>query len=119
VAPPAAGNGILAVGALQEGAAGFSVANFSNSQVNISGPGVSVVSAGLGGGLSSKSGTSMATPHVAGAAALWAQKLLDQTGRVKSDTLMAHLVASGNSSVLAAGAEAEDVGSGMVQVPLS
>ena len=34
-----------------------------------------IVSAALGGGLSLKSGTSMATPHVAGLAAVEAQKL--------------------------------------------
>lgn len=37
---------------------------------DISAPGVSVISAALGGGLSSSSGTSMASPHVAGATAL-------------------------------------------------
>jgi subtilisin family serine protease len=38
--------------------------------VDISGPGVNVVSDRLGGGLRTASGTSMATPHVAGVVAL-------------------------------------------------
>ena len=118
VAPPAAGTGIIAVGALQEGPNGLSVAAFSNTQVDLSAPGVNVVSAKLGGGVTPKRGTSMATPHVAGVAALWAQKLREATGRVESGTLMAQLVASGDMGPLAPGAEEDDVGTGLVQAPL-
>ncbi len=119
VAPPAAGTGIVSVGALQDGANDLSVASFSNNQVNLSGPGVGVISAFPGGGLRSLSGTSMATPHVAGVAALWAQKLREETGRVDSEAFMARLLASGALARLAAGSEAEDVGTGIVQAPLN
>ena len=119
VAPPAAGTGIIAVGALQESPNGFSVAYFSNDQVDISAPGVNIVSAKAGGGLTSKSGTSMATPHVAGVAALWAQRQFAATGRVNNQTLMSRLISSGTLTPLAPGYEIDNVGTGIVQAPQS
>jgi subtilisin family serine protease len=48
------------------------MASFTNrySSLNIVAPGVSIYSASRGGGISNKQGTSMATPHVSGVAAL-------------------------------------------------
>ncbi len=65
---PAAAQGVISVGALAEGASGFTVAPFSNTNPTLAAPGVNVVSAASGGGLRSLSGTSMATPHAAGVA---------------------------------------------------
>jgi subtilisin family serine protease len=118
VAPPAAGTGIISVGALEETVNGLKTADFSNNQVDISAPGVGVISAGLGGGLISMSGTSMAAPHVAGIAALWAQRQRDLTGRVDSRSLTAQLIASGTTDPLVSEIEHEDVGTGIVQAPL-
>lgn len=117
VSPPAAGTGVVSVAALQEADGGFGVASFSNTQVDIAGPGVGVISAVPGGGLGSKSGTSMATPHVAGIAALWAQRQLDNNTFVDGARLMARVVASGTAALLPDGTAVKDIGTGMVQAP--
>jgi subtilisin family serine protease len=118
VGPPAAGTGIISVGALEKTAAGLSVARFSNNQVDVSAPGVEIVSAVPGGGLGVKSGTSMATPHVAGVAALWAQQQLETTGGVDGHRLAVKLIGSGTTESLVTGSEAEDYGNGLVRAPM-
>jgi subtilisin family serine protease len=67
------------------------VASFSNygSVVDIHAPGVSILSTWLNGGTNSISGTSMATPHVAGLAAY----ILALEGKVTPAALTARLTA--------------------------
>lgn len=65
---PASCNGILTVGATGQGDGKASFSNYG-ANVNISAPGVSIMST-VPGGYGSKNGTSMASPHVAGAVAL-------------------------------------------------
>ncbi|MEO1527303.1 MAG: S8 family serine peptidase [Planctomycetota bacterium] len=117
VALPAATNGILSVAAVGQTPNGLMPAPFSNSGANVSGPGVSVRSAEAGtGGLRDLNGTSMATPHVAGVAALWAQWLKNRS-LLSPFNLEAKLASSATSSALAPGADVADVGLGVVQAP--
>ena len=115
-APPAAADGILAVGALEKRDDLLAVARFSNTKPDITAPGVNIVSAGSGGGLRRFSGTSMATPHVAGVAALWAEKLID-TGLLTSKNLAAKLIAGATLDGFIEDVDPLDAGMGIVQAP--
>ena len=87
------------------------IASFScGGKVDIAGPGVSVFSSWPRPVLHNTiSGTSMATPHVSGCAALWAQS----NPGLRGTTLRARLVASARHLPL----PPRDVGAGLVQAP--
>jgi subtilisin family serine protease len=117
LSPPALGEGVVAVGALQrsgDAARPYAIAPFSNTGPRLAAPGVGILSARLGGGVASKSGTSMATPHVAGVAALWAQKILQDGHPVTASQLVLRLERSARQLD---GLAFEDVGIGLVQAP--
>lgn len=114
VSPPAASEFILKVGAVSRPIGGaVSVAAFSNTGAELVAPGVDIVSAGLDDGLHSLSGTSMATPHVVGVAALWAEQNKAANGRVIVDYLRADLLASAQPL----DGRHADLGRGMVRAP--
>ncbi|MFI9052017.1 S8 family peptidase [Streptomyces sp. NPDC053427] len=113
VSRPANCPSILAVSALDKA---LTTSFFSNGgtngqggEVNIAAPGRDVRSAAPGGGYQSMSGTSMATPHVAGVLALLAQ--------ANPNASAADLKASLLSSVFPLTQPARDVGAGLLQAP--
>src|SRR5262245_21250957 len=105
---PANSPTVVSVGAVDNA---LRVAPFSNGgKVDIAAPGVNVYSSWPRPTLHNTiSGTSMATPHVAGCAALWAQS----SATLRGMTLRAKLVATARHLPF----PPSDVGAGLVQAP--
>jgi subtilisin family serine protease len=116
VSPPAVSEGIVSVAALGESPQGLTVALFSNTGANVSGPGVGIISAKRGGGLVSSNGTSMAAPHVSGVAALWAEKI-KSNGPLTALQLTARLIGSATADGLKSGQDPFDFGAGLIRAP--
>ncbi|WP_405659074.1 S8 family peptidase [Streptomyces sp. NBC_01166] len=85
---PARADGVLAVGASDDQDRQATFSNWGTC-VWLYAPGVDIVSANLGGGSTTLSGTSMASPHVAGAAALYKEQHPDAAPQEVSDWLAA------------------------------
>jgi len=117
VSIPAAAAGVVSVAALEQGANGLGIAAFSNTGAEISGPGVAITSARAGGGLVAFSGTSMATPHVAGVTALWWQAIKSRGIPATARNVVAQLLANAKTSTLAPDIDIPDRGVGIVMAP--
>ncbi|MFC9941622.1 S8 family peptidase [Streptomyces pratensis] len=85
---PARADGVLAVGASDDQDRQATFSNWGTC-VWLYAPGVDIVSANLGGGSTTLSGTSMASPHVAGAAALYKEQNPDAAPQEVADWLAA------------------------------
>ena len=111
----------LSIGAIEETdddeGIPFRIAEFSNAGADLAAPGVNVLSAAAGSNsyaLRYDSGTSMATPHVAGIAALWAQKLM-LYGQASSAQIVSQLKRSAQIPI---GLQSKDIGVGIPTAPL-
>jgi subtilisin family serine protease len=120
VAPPGNSPSVLTVAAVDSSLA---TAPFSNrvqpdapgvKGPDIAGPGVDVYSSWLvaDGQYNTISGTSMATPHVSGIAALWAESQPNARGQALKDLVLA------NAQALNDGNRQGEVGQGLVQAPV-
>lgn len=125
VGAPAIANAALAVGAVD---ADDQLAAFSSRgprpsdnavKPDITAPGVSIVAAKMGGGHTAKSGTSMATPHVAGSAALVAQAHPDWSGEQIKTALMNSAESNTKRSAYQQGTGRVDVGRAVGQTVLA
>jgi subtilisin family serine protease len=116
---PAAADGWISVGALQQvgNPPRLGVASFSNAAPVISGPGVAIQSAKPGGGLRSLSGTSMATPHVAGVAALWLEQIRSANPNAHIRQLEGRLLGTASTADIADGETLANVGVGIARAP--
>jgi subtilisin family serine protease len=115
---PSAANDVIAVGALDKvGGGTFKVAAFSNTNPDLSAPGVDIISAKRGGGLVGSSGTSMACPHVAGVTALWWQAINQSPVPRKAEVVLARMRAAARANVFAPGTDVADRGEGLAMAP--
>jgi subtilisin family serine protease len=114
---PSASIGIVSVGAVGKTAAGLAVADFSNTNPQVCAPGVNILSAGAHSQtLFPMEGTSMACPHVAGIAALYWQRALQEDGG-SAESIAAKVVGLAETAGLAPSSKRIDVGDGLVRAP--
>lgn len=117
--PPASSPGVIAVAAIGRPMSGtplYPLAPFSNWGADLVAPGVNIVSAALGGGLCEMDGTSMAAPHVAGIAALWAQKQQLKSGSARADVVRRRLLGAANVARLPLDVH-DEIGAGLAMAP--
>jgi len=104
---PAEIEGVVTVASLAQGAGDSvvksSFSNFGEGVIDVAAPGTGILSTVLGGGYGSKSGTSMASPHVAGVAALLAATHPDATPAELQSLLTDQATPIGDTALYGAG----------------
>jgi len=86
---PAESDGVVTVSSTTATGTKSSFSNYGDGVIDVAAPGSSILSTVLGGGYGTKSGTSMASPHVAGVLALLASTHPEASGAALTDLLHA------------------------------
>ncbi len=107
---------LFSVGAVGQAGSEWDIAPFSNGRAQVVAPGVDVLSASPGGGWDLMSGTSMATPHAAGVAALWTEKLRNEGSLGVPEAVRSALKANAIRQPLLC-RDITAIGAGMIQAP--
>lgn len=98
VPPPGKADNVVCVAASDSADVPASWSNYGPVNVDTAAPGVDILSSVMGGSYQSWSGTSMATPHVAGAAALVLAESQDLGAPLTVDALKERLLTTGDES---------------------
>ena len=111
--------GVISVGAVQDGENGYVVAPFSNSLPTVCAPGVEILSANTRDKLQVMSGTSMSCAHAAGVAALWWEYLRSRESgsEVTSRMVAAEMLKAARIDVFAPGVQEIERGAGLLRAP--
>jgi subtilisin family serine protease len=107
---------LLSVGAISPTGGSWDIAPFSNGRAQVVAPGVDVLSASPGGGWALMSGTSMATPHVAGVAALWTEKFRSEGSLGIPETVRSAMKTNAIRQPIVC-REVSAIGAGIIQSP--
>lgn len=111
--------GVISVGAVQEGPNGYTVPIFSNSLPTLTAPGFEIPSAYVKGQIRALSGTSMACACAAGVAALWWEYLRSKrtATEVTSRMVASEMRKAVRPDVFAPGVQESERGAGLIQAP--
>lgn len=111
--------GVISVGAVQEGPNGYTVPYFSNSLPTLTAPGSELPSAYVKGEIRALSGTSMACACAAGIAALWWEYLRSRqpAAEVTSRMVTSEMLKAARPNVFAPEVQEFERGAGLIQAP--